>query len=80
VETLRKMKILFGMVINRAGVGDKKVDQYCKDEKIPVLMHIPMDRDVAVAYSKGIPIIEAKLAYKKDFLKLYEKIEQLIPG
>jgi len=80
VETLRKLKIPFGVVINRADVGDKKVDEYCKDEKVPILMRIPMDRDIAMAYSEGIPIIEAKPAYKKDFLKLYEKIEDLTGG
>ncbi len=80
VETLRKLKIPFGVVINRADVGDKKVDEYCKDEKISILMRIPMDRDIAMAYSKGISIIEVKPAYKKDFLKLYEKIKQLAPG
>jgi len=79
VETLRKLKIPFGVVINRADVGDKKVDEYCKDEKIPILMRIPMDRDIAMAYSEGIPIIEAKPAYKKDFLKLYRQIENLTP-
>ncbi len=80
VETLRKLKIPFGVVINRADVGDKKVDQYCKDEKISILMRIPMDRDIAMAYSKGISIIEVKPAYKKDFLKLYKKIKQLTGG
>jgi len=80
VETLRKLKIPFGVVINRADVGDKKVDEYCKDEKIPILMRIPMDRDIAMAYSKGIPIIEVKPAYKKDFLKLYKNIKQLTRG
>ncbi|MCK4617732.1 (4Fe-4S)-binding protein, partial [Candidatus Aerophobetes bacterium] len=79
-ETLRKLKIPFGVVINRADVGDKKVDEYCKDEKIPILMRIPMDRDIAMAYSKGISIIEAKPAYKKEFLRLYEKIEDLTGG
>jgi len=80
VEVLRKVKIPFGVLINRADVGDRKVDEYCKDEKIPILMRIPMDRDIAMAYSKGISIIEAKPAYKKDFLKLYEKIEELTGG
>jgi len=80
VEVLKKLKIPFGVVINRADVGDKKVDEYCKDEKIPILMRIPMDRDIAMAYSKGIPIIEVKPAYKKDFLKLYKNIKQLTRG
>jgi len=80
VEVLRKLRIPFGVLINRADVGDRKVDEYCKDEKIPILMRIPMDRDIAIAYSKGIPIIEVKPAYKKDFLRLYEKIEELTGG
>ena len=80
VEMLGRLKIPFGVLINRADVGDRKVDEYCKDEKIPILMRIPMDRDIAMAYSKGIPIIEAKPAYKKEFLKLYEKIEELTGG
>ena len=80
VETLRKLKIPFGVVINRADVGDKKVDEYCQDEKIPILMRIPLDRDIAIAYSKGIPVTEAKPAYKKDFLKLYKNIKQLTRG
>ncbi|GAH19120.1 unnamed protein product [marine sediment metagenome] len=79
VETLRKLKIPFGVVINRADVGDKKVDEYCQDEKIPILMRIPLDRDIAIAYSKGIPVIEAKPAYKGEFINLYSRIEDLTP-
>jgi len=77
VEVVRKLKIPFGVVINRADVGDKKVDEYCEREKIPVLMRIPMDEEIAIAYSKGIPIIEIKPKYKEDFIALYKKVEQL---
>jgi len=80
VETLRKLKIPFGVLINRADVGDKKVDEYCQREKISILMRIPMDRNIAMAYSKGIPMIEVKPEYKIEFIKLYEKIEQLTSG
>ena len=80
VEVLKKLKIPFGVIINRADVGDNKVDEYCQDEKIPILMRIPLDRDIAIAYSKGTPLTEAKPAYKKDFLKLYKKIEELTGG
>ncbi|GAH48654.1 unnamed protein product, partial [marine sediment metagenome] len=80
VETLKKLRIPFGVVINRADVGDKKTDEYCQREKIPILMRIPMDRDIAIAYSQGIPMIEAKPEYKKEFLNLYKKIEELTGG
>jgi len=80
VETLRKLRIPFGVVINRADVGDKKTDEYCEREKIPILMRIPMDRDIAMAYSQGIPMIEVKPEYKKEFLNLYKKMEELTGG
>ncbi len=75
VEVVKKLKIPFGVVINRADVGNKKVDEYCEREKISVLMRIPMDKEIAIAYSKGIPVIEAKPEYKDEFIALYKKVE-----
>ncbi|MCK4251536.1 ATP-binding protein, partial [candidate division WOR-3 bacterium] len=67
VETLRKINIPFGVVINRDGIGDSKTDQYCKKENIPVLMRIPMDREIAIAYSNGIPLIKINTKYEAKF-------------
>jgi len=69
VEVARKLKISFGVVINRSDLGDKKTDNYCKEENIPVLMRIPFKKEIAVAYSKGTSIIEALPEYKKDFAR-----------
>ena len=78
VETLRELKIPFGVVINRSDIGDQKVQDYCTKENIPVLMTIPMDRNIAVAYSKGHTIVETQPAYKKKFLELFREVENLI--
>jgi len=78
VEVLRKIKIPFGVVINRADVGDKKVEKYCKKERIPILMRIPMDREIAISYSNGIPIVEGKPDYKEKFKKLYKEIKTMV--
>lgn len=80
VKMLKKMRIPFAVAVNRAGVGDVGVDEYCKRENIPILMRIPMDRDIATAYSEGIPIVHAKPEYREEFRKLYSKIEYLILG
>jgi MinD superfamily P-loop ATPase len=74
VETLRKINIPFGIVINRDGIGDSKTDQYCKKENIPVLMRIPMDREIAIAYSNGIPLININTKYEAKFSELHKKI------
>lgn len=74
VEVLRKLKITFGVVINRADLGNNKTEEYCKQENIPVLMRIPFKKEIAVAYSKGEPIVKAFPEYKKDFQALFERI------
>jgi len=74
IEVLKKLNIPFGVVINRADIGDEKVKRYCQDSKIPVLMRIPFDKEIAIAYSMGIPIVEAKSKYIQEFGKLFKKI------
>ncbi|GAH09997.1 unnamed protein product, partial [marine sediment metagenome] len=42
--------------LNKCDIGDHKVEKYCKKNNIPILLSIPLDKEIAVAYSKGIPI------------------------
>ena len=75
VEMLRILKIPFGVAINRSDVGDEKVDEYCQKEEIPILLKIPMDRELAVEYSKGTPLVVAKPEWRGKFVELLERIE-----
>jgi MinD superfamily P-loop ATPase len=78
VEVLRKLKIPFGVVINRADLGNNQTDEYCKRETIPVLMRIAFRKEIAIVYSKGEPIIKAFPEYKKGFAVLYKLITERI--
>jgi len=53
VETMRELKKNFGVVINRHGIGNNDVADYCADQGIPVLAKIPNSRQIAALYSKG---------------------------
>ena len=77
VETLRELRIPTGVVINRCGSGDSRVEDFCLRENIPILMTIPMDRNIAVAYSEGRSIIATQPQYRKAFTELFEKIQKL---
>ena len=66
-----------GVVINRDGVGDRGVEDYCAAEGIPILMRIPLDRRIAEAYSEGVTIVEALPEYQERFVELYRRIEEL---
>ena len=74
VGVLRKINIPFGVVINRADIGNEEVKNYCSKENIPILMQIPFDRGIAESYSKGISIVEAKPSYREEFKNLFMKI------
>ena len=78
VEVLRKLKIPHGVVLNKCDIGDHKVEEYCKKNDIPLLLSIPLDREIAVAYSKGIPIVKINPSYEQKFIQLFQKITQII--
>ena len=80
VEVARgELGLPVGVVINRDGVGDQGVDEYCAAENIPILMRIPLERRIAEAYSEGIPLVEAAPEYRERFLKLWKDIASAIP-
>ena len=76
VETVRTLNIPCGVVLNRAGVGDGKVEEYCGNENIPILLTIPLDTEIASLYSKGITLVEGMPQWKESFLKLFGKIRE----
>ena len=78
VEMVRGFDIPLGVVINRADVGDKEVEKYCRKEKIPVLMKIPLDKELAVLYSDGESIVNHHPEWKERFIDLFDKIKELV--
>jgi MinD superfamily P-loop ATPase len=63
-----------GVVVNRDGVGDAGVDEYCAAEGLPILMRIPHDRRIAEAISKARALVEAMPEYRPGFIELYQRI------
>ncbi len=53
VETMKELKKDFGVVVNRYGIGNDDVLQYCEEEQVPLIAKIPNDRRIAELYSKG---------------------------
>ncbi|WP_320168033.1 ATP-binding protein [Mangrovibacterium marinum] len=74
VETLRRLKKKFGVVINRFGLGKELIEDYLKREGIALLEHIPFDKRIARVYAKGELITEELPEYHDLFGKLYQNI------
>ena len=80
VEVARKLDVPCGVVLNRAGVGDDKVEKYCIGEGIPILLTVPLDRQIASYYSRGIPLVDGIPEWKEQFIELFQKIEDTVAG
>jgi MinD superfamily P-loop ATPase len=77
IQVLETMKIPCGVVVNRAGVGDKKVYAFCREKNIPVLLEIPYDKRIAELYSRGIPFSQEMPEWKAKFQTLFENVREL---
>jgi len=80
VEVIKIMGIPVGVVVNRAGIGDRGVYDYCEGEGIPILLEIPFDRRIAELYSRGVPFVEEMPEWRERFLSLFEKIREEVRG
>ena len=78
--TLEQMNIPCGVVLNRTGPDFNQVQEFCAAKNIPILMTIPLDRRIAVAYSEGTPLINVFPEYKQKFQDLFSSIKKsLLP-
>lgn len=74
VEILRKMDKSFGVIINRTGMGDNKVQEYLYNEEIPLLLEIPFKKEIAELYSTGRIVTETDEFFSKQLMAIVEEI------
>ena len=78
VAMVRTMQLPFGVIINRCDIGDERVERYCKEQQIDILLRIPQSREIAVAYSEGGLLIDAVPEYRQKLLDLYNSISSVV--
>jgi len=76
VDMVRALKLPFGVVINRADMGDNQTVRYCEANRIEIITEIPDDRRIAEAYSRGTMICEALPEYRSLFEGLLKRVMQ----
>jgi len=73
-ETLKSMEKPFGLIINRAGIGDTMVQKYLVQERIPLLLEIPFSHEIARIYSAGGMVVNEFPELGKELLDMVNKI------
>lgn len=72
IETMKQLRKEFGVVINRDGIGNKDTENYCLQNKIPILGKIPNMREIAILYSSGKLLYKEIPEVKTELKKIYE--------
>jgi MinD superfamily P-loop ATPase len=70
--------IPMSVVVNRAGLGEPGVYEYCAANRLPILAEIPYDRAIAEAYSNGRVIADVSPRMRKIFVELGHKLKSMI--
>ncbi|MBN1338926.1 MAG: ATP-binding protein [Bacteroidales bacterium] len=82
VETIQQFTRRFGVVVNRYGIGNDDVINYCSSNHIPVIARIPFDLKIARLYSQGrmvyseIPEVQHQLDGIIRYLDLAAKLAE----
>ncbi|MCK5295990.1 MAG: ATP-binding protein [Alphaproteobacteria bacterium] len=74
VEAFSVFGVKMGVVVNRSGIGDRSVYEYCNKSNLPIFAEIPFDINLAKAYSRG-EIISSLPEYKTVFKDLAVRIK-----
>lgn len=74
VEMLQNMKIPFGVVVNKAGLGNNEIYDYLSEEKIELLEEIKFDESYAKHYAKGQIISNHDSYYKERIQNIIRKV------
>ncbi|NLG98812.1 MAG: P-loop NTPase [Chloroflexi bacterium] len=75
---VREMEIPAGVVINRDGIGNGSIEDFCIAEGLPILMHIPFDRTAAEGLSAGKTLVEIRPEYQERLIGLYNRIRHTL--
>ena len=67
VDTCKALSVPCGIIVNRDGPTDPGIQEYCRQQDIPLLLRIPEIRKVAEAYSRGRLAVEALPEYRSAF-------------
>ncbi|MGE0089708.1 MAG: ATP-binding protein [Bacteroidales bacterium] len=78
IETMQELKKPFAVIINRYGIGNDDVIDYCQKNSIPIVAKIPNLRKIAELYSKGNLIYNDVPEFKEELIKIRDYIKNEI--
>ncbi|MBR2435611.1 MAG: ATP-binding protein [Lentisphaeria bacterium] len=69
-QTLRELGIPCGVIINRADENNGIIEDYCRENQLPLLLRIPFSKEIAAGYSAGRTLLQTVPGLRESFQQL----------
>ncbi|WP_320169457.1 ATP-binding protein [Maridesulfovibrio sp.] len=80
VKLMQTLDKKCGVIINRSGMGDDRVETYLKDKDVPLLGALPHSREAASKYSEGGLLYETIPGFKEIFADIWKAVQTQVSG
>ena len=80
VQLAQDLNIPSGVILNRDGIGNSDVEDFCREAELPILMRIPNERRIAETLAAGEPLVSTQPEYRLKFRNLYAQIQMAVSG
>jgi len=77
VELVREINKPFGVVVNKAGLGNSEVYDFLKSEDIELLGKIPFSKEYASLYAKGKIVNNLPPHFAKEYVRVVEYLKSM---
>lgn len=78
IALLKEIDIPYGVVINKTGLGDRKIHQFLKKEQIDLIAEIPFSRDFSALYAQGKIKDKLPAEISRSYALIYQYLQQKI--
>lgn len=78
VELVQELKIPFGVIVNKAGLGNQEIYQYLAENEIELIGDIPFSKEYASLYSKGDLLQNIPPETEAHYTKIVKKLQGII--
>jgi len=75
---VEEMRIPAGVIINRENGHYQPLVDFCEAYHLPVLMHIPFDRQIAEGIAQGKPLVEFAPNYVAEFQSVFDDLSFIV--
>ncbi|MBN2258014.1 MAG: ATP-binding protein [Anaerolineaceae bacterium] len=72
------MGIPSGVIINRDGIGDDRLESFLDQNSLPVLLRIPFSKELAMGLAAGDSLIRVLPEYRQGLRNMYAQILEFI--